>query len=52
MSESDLYRKQRVAIENVARTISVMELEVAEDETDADALFAQTLMAGEKARAE
>lgn len=27
MSESDLYRKQRVAIENVARTISVMEQE-------------------------
>jgi hypothetical protein len=25
MSESDLYRKQRVAIENVARTISQME---------------------------
>ncbi len=28
MSESDLYRKQRVAIENVARTISSMEVEV------------------------
>jgi hypothetical protein len=27
MSESDLYRKQRVAIENVARTIAVMEEE-------------------------
>lgn len=27
MSESDLYRKQRVAIENVARTIALMELE-------------------------
>jgi hypothetical protein len=27
MSESDLYRKQRVAIENVARTISQMERE-------------------------
>jgi hypothetical protein len=26
MSESDLYRKQRVAIENVARTIGTMEL--------------------------
>ena len=25
MSESDLYRKQRVAIENVARTIATME---------------------------
>jgi len=27
MSESDLYRKQRVAIENVARTIGMMEHE-------------------------
>jgi hypothetical protein len=27
MSESDLYRKQRVALENVARTISTMELQ-------------------------
>ena len=27
MSESDLYRKQRVAIENVARTIASMEEE-------------------------
>jgi hypothetical protein len=27
MSESDLYRKQRVAIENVARTIATMEQE-------------------------
>lgn len=28
MSESDLYRKQRVAIENVARTIEMMETAV------------------------
>jgi hypothetical protein len=28
MSESDLYRKQRVAIENVAQTISMMEQEL------------------------
>lgn len=32
MSESDLYRKQRVAIENVARTISRMEKEFIEEE--------------------
>jgi hypothetical protein len=31
MSESDLYRKQRVAIENVARTISMMEKAVLAD---------------------
>jgi hypothetical protein len=31
MSESDLYRKQRVAIENVARTIMLMEEAVAAD---------------------
>jgi hypothetical protein len=31
MSESDLYRKQRVAIESVAHTIAVMENEVIED---------------------
>jgi hypothetical protein len=31
MSESDLYRKQRVAIENVARTISMMEQAVLAD---------------------
>ncbi len=30
MSESDLYRKQRVAIENVARTIGTMEQEAAQ----------------------
>ena len=35
MSESDLYRKQRVAIENVARTIATMERAVQdEDERD------------------
>ncbi len=32
MSESDLYRKQRVAIENVARTIGTMELARGDDE--------------------
>ena len=31
MSESDLYRKQRVAIENVARTIGTMELASQDD---------------------
>lgn len=35
MSESDLYRKQRVAIENVARTIAMME-EEARHETEAE----------------
>jgi hypothetical protein len=36
MSESDLYRKQRVAIENVARTISTMEQEAlaSQEQTD------------------
>ncbi|MFN2137771.1 MAG: hypothetical protein ACK2UK_17570 [Candidatus Promineifilaceae bacterium] len=34
MSESDLYRKQRVAIENVARTIAVMEEEAQHDGED------------------
>jgi hypothetical protein len=34
MSESDLYRKQRVAIENVARTISVMEETAVFDHND------------------
>jgi hypothetical protein len=34
MSESDLYRKQRVAIENVARTIATME-EEAQTKTEA-----------------
>ena len=33
MSESDLYRKQRVAIENVARTIGTMELASGEEES-------------------
>ena len=35
MSESDLYRKQRVAIENVAQTISYMERESALEDTPA-----------------
>jgi hypothetical protein len=34
MSESDLYRKQRVAIENVARTIGTMELASVDREED------------------
>ena len=34
MSESDLYRKQRVAIENVAHTIADLELEVQNEDTD------------------
>lgn len=34
MSESDLYRKQRVAIENVARTIAVMEEEASVGSAD------------------
>lgn len=33
MSESDLYRKQRVAIENVARTVAMMETAVAQNNT-------------------
>ena len=32
MSESDLYRKQRVAIENVAKAISEMEVAVITEE--------------------
>jgi hypothetical protein len=36
MSESDLYRKQRVAIENVARTISTMELEAVASQSQSD----------------
>jgi hypothetical protein len=36
MSESDLYRKQRVAIENVARTVYSMEEEVAAVPEDED----------------
>jgi hypothetical protein len=52
MSESDLYRKQRVAIENVARTISAMELEMSEDDPDPEAIFIQTLMTGQQANAE
>ena len=34
MSESDLYRKQRVAIENVARTIAELEMEMHEGENN------------------
>ena len=34
MSESDLYRKQRVAIEVVAQTISTMEEEALSDKTE------------------
>jgi len=34
MSESDLYRKQRVAIENVARTIANMERTILGDEEE------------------
>ncbi len=34
MSESDLYRKQRVAIENVARSIAVMEMATLDEEGD------------------
>ncbi len=34
MSESDLYRKQRVAIENVARTIAELELEMQKEDTN------------------
>jgi len=34
MSESDLYRKQRVAIENVARTIASMEEEARQPDID------------------
>jgi hypothetical protein len=36
MSESDLYRKQRVAIENVARTISTMEEEAVTGQHQSD----------------
>jgi hypothetical protein len=36
MSESDLYRKQRVAIENVARTVAMMETAVANNATAAN----------------
>ena len=36
MSESDLYRKQRVAIENVARTISMMEQEAVANQHQTD----------------
>ena len=39
MSESDLYRKQRVAIENVARTVSAME-EEAQHKNDGQSSYA------------
>ena len=41
MSESDLYRKQRVAIENVARTIGAMELQ-AQDHNGEPPIQAET----------
>ncbi|MFO7681691.1 MAG: hypothetical protein R6X34_16735 [Chloroflexota bacterium] len=37
MSESDLYRKQRVAIENVAQTVSNMEKALAENDAENEA---------------
>jgi hypothetical protein len=40
MSESDLYRKQRVAIENVARTVAVME-EEAQDKNEGSSSFTE-----------
>ncbi|MFZ0548794.1 MAG: hypothetical protein WAM60_25310 [Candidatus Promineifilaceae bacterium] len=52
MSESDLYRKQRVAIENVARTISVMELEVAENGEEDVVQIVRSLMLEEQAEVE
>ena len=42
MSESDLYRKQRVAIENVARTVAMMETAVTNESADAPNLQATT----------
>jgi hypothetical protein len=49
MSESDLYRKQRVAIENVAGTIAQMEREAQEQPAALDAFEAeyQVLPAGD-----
>ncbi len=41
MSESDLYRKQRVAIENVARTIGTMELASHEGEEDKESVISE-----------
>ena len=40
MSESDLYRKQRVAIENVARTVATME-EEAQDKNEDSSPYAE-----------
>ena len=37
MSESDLYRKQRIAIENVAQTVATMELAALQEQPSADA---------------
>jgi hypothetical protein len=52
MSESDLYRKQRVAIENVARTISVMEQETGPGLDDPDSLPLPAAVALEPAHPE
>lgn len=54
MSESDLYRKQRVAIESVAQTISVMEDEIVSksDEPDLDTSDGQAVIQGSDERAE
>jgi hypothetical protein len=54
MSESDLYRKQRVAIESVAQTISVMEDEVVTqiEEPDLDTADGQTAIQASDERAE
>lgn len=48
MSESDLYRKQRVAIESVAQTISLMEADALSnsDETSAEISESKTLAPG------
>jgi hypothetical protein len=43
MSESDLYRKQRVAIESVAQTIHVMEDEVASDSSETESETSELL---------
>lgn len=47
MSESDLYRKQRVAIENVARAIGTMELASQDGEAADDAEEAPKAVVGE-----
>lgn len=43
MSESDLYRKQRVAIESVAQTIAVMEDEIVSDSEESEAELSESL---------